>query len=66
MIAVLSDSLPLLAILKQMFFRFIYKTMGHSSPIISCVANVSITNPSHICNANYDQILNEFDSFYQK
>ena len=29
----MSDSLPLLVILKQIFFRFINKTVNHSSPM---------------------------------
>ena len=33
--------------------------MDHSSAIISCVANLSISNPLSICNPNYRQILNE-------
>ena len=41
-IALLFNSLPLLVILKQIFFRSTNKAMDHSSPIISYVANVSI------------------------
>ena len=37
-IALLSDSLPLLVILKQRFSKFIHKAMNHNSPIINSVA----------------------------
>ena len=56
-IALFSDSLPLLVILKQKFFRFINKAMDHSSPIISCA---SIRNQLSICNAEFRPILNEY------
>ena len=39
--------------------------MDHSS-LISCLANVSITDPLSICNANYHQIVNEYDNRYDK
>ena len=63
-IALLSESLSLLIILKQRFFRFINKALHHSSLIISCVAKISIINPCFICSANYRQILNECGTTY--
>ena len=60
--ALLSYSLPLLLILKQTVFRFINKAMNYSSPIISCLANVSIRNPLPICNASHRQLLNGCDN----
>ena len=38
--------------------------MDHSSPIISCVANISIINPLPMCNANYCQMFNECNKKY--
>ena len=37
-IVLLSDSLPLLVILKQRFSKFIHKAMNHNLPIINSVA----------------------------
>ena len=42
LIALLSDSLPLLMALMQIFVRFMNTLMNHSSPIINCVTTVSI------------------------
>ena len=63
-IALLSDSLPLLVILKQRFSKCIHKAMNHSSPIINSVAKLSIANPWSNCRANYCHILNECDTMY--
>ena len=63
-IALLSDSLPLLVILKQIFSNFIHKAMNHNSPIINSVAKLSIANPWSNCSANYSHILNECDTMY--
>ena len=63
-IALLSDSLPLLVILKQRFSKFIHKAMNHNSPIINSVAKLSIANPWSNCSANYRHILNECDTMY--
>ena len=63
-IALLSDSLPLLVILKQRFSKFIHKAMNHNSPIINRVAKLSIANPLSNCSANYRHILNECDTMY--
>ena len=52
-IALLSDSLPLLVILKQRFSKFIHKAMNHNSLIINSVAKLSIANPWSNCSANY-------------
>ena len=38
--------------------------MNHSSPILSCVAKVSIKNPLPICSANNVQMLSECDTTY--
>ena len=54
-IALLSESLPLVLVLKQRFFRFINKAMNHSSLIIIFVAKVFIRNPVYICSANCHQ-----------
>ena len=62
--ALLSYSLPLLVILKQTVFKFINKAMNHSSPIINCLANVSIRNPLPICNASHRQLLNGCDNMH--
>ena len=64
-ITLLSDSLPLLVILKHRFLRFINKAIDHSSPIISCVGNVSIRNALPICNASYHHFLNECNNKYE-
>ena len=63
-IALLSDSLPLLVILKQRFSKVIHKAMNHNSPIINSVAKLSIANPWSNCSANYRHILNECDTMY--
>ena len=63
-IALLSNSLPLLVILKQRFSKFIHKAMNHISPIINSVAQLSIANPWSNCSANYRHILNECDTMY--
>ena len=63
-IALLSDILSLLVILKQMFSKFIHKAMNHNSPIINSVAKLSIANPWSNCSANYRRILNECDTMY--
>ena len=63
-IALLSDSLPLLVILKQRFSTFIHKVMNHTSPIINSVAKLSIANSWSNCSANYRHILNECDTMY--
>ena len=63
-IALLSDSLLLLVILKQRFSKFIHKAMNHNSPIINSVAKLSIANPLTNCSANYRHILNECDTMY--
>ena len=64
-LALLSDSLPLLVILKQSFSKCIHKAMNHSSPIINSVAKLSIANPWSNCSANYRHILNECDTMYE-
>ena len=61
-IALLSDSLPLLVIVKQRFSKCIHKTMNHNSPILNSVAKLSIANPWSNCSANYRRILNECDT----
>ena len=58
-ITLLSDSLPLLGILKQRLLRFTNKATDHSSPIIRSVGNVSIRNALPICNASYHHPLNK-------
>ena len=63
-IALLSDSLPLLVILKQRFSKCIHKAMNHNSPIINSVAKLSIANLWSNCSANYRHILNECDTIY--
>ena len=63
-IALLSDSLPLLVILKQRFSKCIHKAMNHNSPIINSVAKLSIANPWSNCRANYHHILNECNTMY--
>ena len=63
-IALLSDSLLLLVILKRTFSKFIHKAMNHNSPIINSVAKLSIANPWTNCIANYRHILNECDTMY--
>ena len=63
-IALLSDSLLLLVILKQRFSKCIHKAMNHNSPIINSVAKLSIANPWSNCSANYRHMLNECDTMY--
>ena len=63
-IALLSDSLPLLVILKERFSKFVHKAMNHNSPVINSVAKLSIANPWSNCSANYRQILNECGTMY--
>ena len=63
-IALLSDSLLLLVILKQRFSKFIHKAMNHNSAIINSVAKLSIANLWSNCSANYRQILYECDTMY--
>ena len=41
--------------------KFIHKALNHKSPVISCVAKLSIQNPRSICGSNYCHIRYEYN-----
>ena len=50
--SLLSDSLPLLINLKQIFIKFIHKALNHKSPVINSVAKLVNKNPWLHCSGS--------------